>query len=137
MVTTVFERPVVVGQAVAPAAVGAGPSPSESSDATETITVSDLGIESPPVNVETETIAPAEAVPQVALGVRVQLHKFQRVTGIVGMICLIAGLAVWRFKPHSDDRLALLILVCAMFLAILHHYSMEENRRSRRRAPSS
>ena len=81
-------------------------------------------------DVERETIPPPDALPEVALGVRLQLHRFQRITGIVGMALLIAGLAVWRFRPHTNDRLALLILICAMFLAILHHYSMEENRRS-------
>lgn len=79
---------------------------------------------------EAETIPALEVVPNVALGERLQLRQFERFTGIVGMLFLIVGLAVWRFKPHSDDRLALVILVCAMFLAILHHYCLEENRRS-------
>jgi hypothetical protein len=52
---------------------------------------------------------------------------FKRLTAIFGMLALVAGLAVWRFEPHSQHRLALLIFVGAMFLAILHHYSLEEH----------
>jgi len=87
------------------------------------------GLEPPPA-VDIQTIAPPQTVPEVAVGMRLELGRFERLTGVVGMLLLLAGLAVWRFKPHSDDRLALVILVCAMFLAIIHHYSLEENRRS-------
>lgn len=70
----------------------------------------------------------------IAAGPRAYLNRFQRLTGILGMIFLIAGLAEWKFhpfNPHSQDRLALFILVCAMFLAILHHYSIEEGQAGR------
>lgn len=60
-------------------------------------------------------------------GAKAFLRRFEKATFAIGMLFLIAGLAVWRFKPHSNDRLALILLVCAMFLAILHHYSIEEN----------
>jgi hypothetical protein len=52
---------------------------------------------------------------------------FERVTGIIGIMCLIAGLALWAFRS-GDHRLALVVLVCAMFLAILHYYSLEDTR---------
>jgi len=126
---TVFEQPAETAEQSA-ARHGGSPTNTATEPASQP---SEPEIETAPGGVETETVPPPAVLPDVALGVRVQLHTFQRITGVVGMLCLIAGLAVWRFKPHSDDRLALVILVCAMFLAILHHYSMEENRRSNQR----
>ena len=41
---------------------------------------------------------------------------FARFTGLVGVTLLVAGLAMWKFRP-GEHRLALMILVCAMFLA--------------------
>lgn len=79
-------------------------------------------------DVEAEVVTVPKKVPSVALGPRAQLRRFERITAVLGVFFLIAGLAVWRFKPHTQDRLALLILVVAMFLAILHHYSIEEGR---------
>jgi hypothetical protein len=89
-------------------------------------------LDAPVVIEEVSTAPPRALATEAALVMRVQLHRFQRTTAIIGMLFLIAGLAVWRFKPHSDDRLALILLVCAMFLAILHHYSLEETRAGRR-----
>jgi len=67
------------------------------------------------------------AKPQISASAasRSYMAWFERVTGIVGVALLVAGLAVWRFKP-GDHRAALILLVCAMFLAILHYYSLEE-----------
>lgn len=77
---------------------------------------------------ETESVAPPKPVPVVALRPGAFLSRFERWTGVLGVAFLVIGLAVWRFKPHTQDRLALLILVVAMFLAILHHYTIEEGR---------
>lgn len=49
---------------------------------------------------------------------------FRRVTGVFGLLLLVAGLLAWKFHP-GQHRLALLLLVCAMFLSILHYYSLE------------
>ena len=53
---------------------------------------------------------------------------FERATGIIGVASLVAGLADWGFQPHSDHRAALVVLVFAMFMAILHYYSLEDTR---------
>ena len=52
---------------------------------------------------------------------------FERATGIIGVLCLVTGLSLWAFQP-GDHRSALVVLVCAMFLAILHYYSLEDTR---------
>lgn len=53
------------------------------------------------------------------------MEYFGRFTGALGLIFLVLGLGVWMFR-QGDHRLALLILVCAMFLSILHYYSLED-----------
>lgn len=50
---------------------------------------------------------------------------FERLCGVLAAVFLVAGLGVWMFKP-GQHRLALLILVCAMFLSIIHYYTLED-----------
>jgi type IV secretory pathway VirB6-like protein len=54
------------------------------------------------------------------------MQIFERVTGVLAVCFLVAGLVVWKVHQPSQGRLALLILVCAMFLSILHYYSLED-----------
>jgi len=53
------------------------------------------------------------------------MARFGRITFVLGILCLVAGLAVWMFRS-GEHRSALLLLVVAMFLAILHNYSLED-----------
>jgi hypothetical protein len=53
------------------------------------------------------------------------MQIFEHVTGILAVCFLITGLIIWKVH-HSQGRLPLLILVCAMFLSILHYYSLED-----------
>jgi hypothetical protein len=66
---------------------------------------------------------------------RIYMGIFERWTGIIGLALLVSGLAIWAFRP-GGHRLALVILVCAMFLAILHHYSQEETEPTDRHGPA-
>ena len=62
------------------------------------------------------------------------MGALERITGIVGVALLVVGLAVWKFRPGATEhRAALLMLVCAMFLAILHYYTLEDTRRGAKR----
>ena len=47
-----------------------------------------------------------------------------RITGIVGVICVLLALSVWATR-HGHYRLVLAFLVVAMFCAILHSYTFE------------
>jgi len=71
----------------------------------------------------------SQDTPPLALRVepsaRRYMDLFQRISGVLGLVLLVAGLGVWAFKP-GQHRLALLILVCAMFLSILHYYTLED-----------
>jgi hypothetical protein len=49
---------------------------------------------------------------------------FSRITGIVGICLLVTALFAWVLRP-GHYRLVLLILILAMFLAILHNYSID------------
>lgn len=63
------------------------------------------------------------------------MQTFGRITGIAAVCFLVAGLVVWKFHPwahNSQGRMALLILVCAMFLSILHYYSLEDTGNGRK-----
>lgn len=51
---------------------------------------------------------------------------FSRLTAVLGIALLIAALFAWILRP-GHYRLVLLILVLAMFLSILHNYSLEDN----------
>ncbi|HEV3311166.1 MAG TPA: hypothetical protein VG815_11685 [Chloroflexota bacterium] len=66
---------------------------------------------------------------------RIYMGIFERWTGIIGLVLLVSGLAIWAFRP-GGHRLALVVLVCAMFLAILHHYSLEETDPTDRHGPA-
>lgn len=57
---------------------------------------------------------------------KVYIATFERITGVLGLLFLASGLGVWMFKQHSQHRLALLLLIAAMFLSILHYYSLED-----------
>lgn len=66
------------------------------------------------------------------------MQIFERITGIAAVCFLVAGLIVWKlnkslFTNHpSQGRLALVILVCAMFLSILHYYSLEDTEKGKK-----
>lgn len=60
------------------------------------------------------------------------MGALERITGIVGVTLLVVGLVFWKFRP-GEHRAALVILVCAMFLAILHYYTLEDTRRGAKR----
>jgi hypothetical protein len=57
--------------------------------------------------------------------VRRKMMMFQRFSGLVGVLFLFLGLGTWMFRP-GHFRLSLVIMVCAMFLALLHYYSLED-----------
>jgi hypothetical protein len=67
--------------------------------------------------VETVDLAP-ERIANIWVG---------RITSIVGGICLVLALSLWLLRPEHY-RTVLALLVVAMFAAILHSYTFEDER---------
>ncbi len=107
--------------------------PEERRDTTESNQL-DYGLNFPEKETETPLLNPQDAdaslstmmndpsVERTSLG---YMAIFGRVTFVLGVLFVLAGLGVWMFRG-GEHRSALLLLVVAMFLAILHNYSLED-----------
>lgn len=80
----------------------------------------------PLVNIppDEETLEMASLASEVVVRDHMATMWVSRITGLVGGSCLFLALAIWLARPNHY-RLVLVLLVVAMFAAILHSYTFE------------